>query len=61
MSDENQQEKIYGMMAALQAAIRALMKSHPNPSVLFQEIQKENEETIALLTGQPISDSAIQA
>ena len=56
-----QEAELYGMLVAMQPAIRALCKSHPNPQMLLIEFERENEETIALLTASAIPDASIQA
>lgn len=50
-----------GMQMALGSAIRALFKTHPDPIALVRELQREKEETIALLTASPIPDRAIDS
>ncbi len=54
-------DKIYGMMAALQVSLRALTKSHPNPAALIYEFHQEHEETWALLVAQDIPDSVLES
>ncbi|TPG46283.1 hypothetical protein EAH75_16895 [Rhodanobacter glycinis] len=54
-------DKIYGMMAALQVSLRALTKSHPNPAALIYEFHQEHEETYALLVAQDIPDSVLES
>lgn len=50
-----------GMQMALGSAIRALIKTHPDPVSLVRELHREKEETMALLTASPVPDRAIDA
>jgi hypothetical protein len=52
-------DTFYGMMAALQVTLRALIKSHPDPAALIGEFHREHEETCALLLAQDIPDSVL--
>ena len=50
-----------GMQMAFGSAIRALIKTHHDPISLVWELQREKEETLALLTATPIPDRAIDS
>ena len=52
-------DTFYGLMAALQVALRALIKSHPDPAALIQAFHREHQETYALLLAQDIPDSVL--
>lgn len=51
---------MYGMIAAIQVALRAFAKSHPNPDALIHAFQAEHEGSLALLIAQDIPDSALE-
>lgn len=53
--------EIYGMFCALQVAIRALSKTHPQPEKLIEALRHEHEESLALLNASPIPDQSIAA
>ncbi len=54
-------DELYGMLAALQVALPAIVKTHPDPDAVIRAFREEHEETIALLTAQAIPESAIDA
>lgn len=61
--DELKQLKadLAGMQTALGTAIRALMKTHPNPAALAAAMELEHQESIAVLTNMSISDRVLEA
>lgn len=50
-----------GLIAALQSAIRGVMKSHPDPTALLQALKFEGEESIAVLLSQNVPDATLEA
>ena len=50
----------FGMMTAIQVAIRALIASHPNPAALLEAFREEHEGTMAFLIAQDVPDSVIE-
>ncbi len=50
-----------GVTLAIQDAIRALVKTHPNMDAIARQMLREREETIALLLGKGHPDSIIEA
>jgi hypothetical protein len=49
----------FGMLHAVQVAIRALVASHPRPEALLAEFAKEHHESISILLASPYPDTAI--
>jgi hypothetical protein len=49
------------MLAAVQAAIRAILTAHPNPHAVLAAFKFEHAETMAILLAQPLPDVAIQS
>lgn len=51
----------FGVTLAIQDAIRALVKTHPDMDAIARQMLREREETIALLLGKGHPDSVIEA
>lgn len=51
--------EIFGMLSAVQVAIRAIIRNHPDKDGLAKDFQIEHEEMLALLVAMPIGDEAI--
>lgn len=52
---------LMGVQVALATAIRALIKTHPNPEALIAAMRMEHQESLALLTNMPIQDQTLEA
>lgn len=52
---------LMGFHAAMGAAIRALLKTHPHPLAIAAAMNHEYQETLALLTANPIPDEVLEA
>ena len=42
-----EQQVLFGMLSAVQDAIRALVKTHPNPQAIIKAFREEHEGTMA--------------
>ncbi|WP_028534436.1 hypothetical protein [Paludibacterium yongneupense] len=49
-----------GALAALQAAVRALVMTHPDQAALAQALRFENEATLVHLLSGPYRDTALE-
>jgi hypothetical protein len=50
-----------GMIHALQVAIRAIVSTHPDPTALVREFEREHLESISILLGSHLPDAALEA
>lgn len=50
-----------GVIAALQVAVQALLKTHPQPQLALSALSKERDPVSAILLGRPTPDAVIQA
>lgn len=55
------EEATSGFVFAIQATLRALIKSHPNPAALIQAFATERELTMSTLIARSNSDRSIDA
>lgn len=46
----DEQKVMFGTLSAIQVALRAIVKTHPNPQTLIQAFREEHEETMSLLS-----------
>lgn len=61
MSDMQFRENVLAMHLATQAAVRAIITTHPAPAELAKALNFEGEESFSLLLGKRVSDDAIEA
>lgn len=50
----------YGMMAAIQVALRAMIASHPDADALIRAFHEEHEGTMAFLIAQDVPDNVLE-
>jgi hypothetical protein len=62
MNEENNdlQDAVFGMFAAMLTATRAIVRAHPDKEALIRQMEREAEETIALLLARNVSDRQIE-
>ena len=52
---------LVGMLCAVQAVLRALIETHPDPKALHDALCVEAESTVALLLARSVSEVCIDA
>ena len=52
---------VFGMLSALQVALRAVVKTHPQPQALREAFQREHEEALSVLATKPLPSAAFDA
>jgi hypothetical protein len=50
-----------GMIHALQVAIRAIISTHPDPTALVREFEREHQESISILLASSLPDTTLEA
>lgn len=50
-----------GIQVALQAVLRAILKTHPESDVLLRALKFEGEEALSLLLGMQVPDTSLDA
>lgn len=61
MNDSQFRENVLAMHLATQAAVRAIITTHPASAELAKALHFDGEESLSLLLGKQVSDDAIEA
>lgn len=60
MEENKAADELAGTVLALSSAIRALIRTHPNPEALIAALNFEHQETLALISAAPIRERAVE-
>ena len=61
MKKEFRNAELFGMLSAVQVALRAIVRAHPDPDALEAAFRSEHEETMASLLPRPLPDVSLDA
>ena len=60
MTEKERLDYVQGQVAALKSFCLALMAAHPNPTLLFDRMERFGNQQAGILLGQPASDALLQ-